>query len=106
MMIGHPYALIHSPAPANSAATPIAPVLIGLAAPSAAVVSALPPDVGLGSSAAAVGPAPRGDVGVGIPEVSPRLETLLAPEKAGACTEAVGSGAASVLFGFRTLSMT
>ena len=95
------------PAPANNAATPIAPVRIGAKAPAveAAVALALPDDPAV--------PEPEGEPAVGVavaPDVMPDVNGTSvadeAPEKAAVWVEAVGTGVAAVALGLRTWSIT
>ena len=98
------------PAPANSAATPTAPVRIGAKAPAVELPLAVPegePELEPALPDAANDAA----VGVGVapavkPEVNGAAETELAPEKAAVCEDALGTGVAAVALGLRTWSMT
>lgn len=98
-MFPQPHAFIHTLAPANKAAAPIAPVFIGAAAPE------LELDVAVAASmdVAAATPPPIIVVGVGTPEVNGSSEALEAPLKATDCEEAVATGVAIVMSGFSTL---
>jgi hypothetical protein len=99
------YMFIITAAPPKRAATPTAPVFMGIAIPLLLELvpapEALAPPVPL---AVAVGLAIAED-GVGIPLVNGTLEALLAPEKAGFCVLADTFGLASGFRGFRTLGL-
>lgn len=92
-------------APPKRAATPTAPVFMGMAIPLLLELvpapDALAPPAPL---AVAVGLATAED-GVGMPLVNGALEALLAPEKAGFCVLADTFGVASGFRGFSTLGL-
>ena len=89
IILNHKFA--STAAPPKRAAAPIAPVLMGAAAPRLGEVA---PPVAAGAV----------EVGVGIPDVygMPAVP-VLAPLKAGGLLEAEGSGLAVVFIGLRTL---
>ena len=88
-------------APPKRAATPTAPVFMGMAIPLMLELAPAPEALAL---AVAVGLAIAED-GVGMPLVNGTLEALLAPEKAGICVLADTFGVASGFRGFSTLSL-
>lgn len=90
---------MRAPPAAKRAAAPIAPVLIGIAAPFL-VVDEAPPAA---DDWAAPAPPARVAVGVGTPEVYGTSVAVEAPEKAADWVDAVGLGIAIVMLGFRTL---
>ena len=99
------YMFIITAAPPKRAATPTAPVFMGMAIPLLLELvpapEALAPPAPL---AVAVGLAIAED-GVGMPLVNGALEALLAPEKAGFCVLADTFGVASGFRGFSTLGL-
>ena len=90
-----------TPAPANKAAAPIAPVLIGIAAPDED--DEVPDPDTDPDPEAGVGAIPTVIIGVGTPDVSGLSVALEAPAKATDWVEAVATGIAEVLLGFKTL---
>ena len=90
-----------TPAPANKAAAPIAPVLIGIAAPDEDD-EAPDPDTDPDPEAG-VGAIPNVISGVGTPDVRGFSVALEAPAKAMDWVDAVATGIAEVSLGFRTL---
>jgi hypothetical protein len=92
-------------APPKRAATPTAPVFMGMAIPLLLELLPAPEAVApLALLAVAVGFTIAED-GVGMPLVNGTLEALLAPEKAGVCVLADTFGVASGFKGFSTLSL-
>ena len=89
-------------APPKRAATPTAPVFMGMAIPLVLELVAAPEAPA--PLAVAVGLAIAED-GVGMPLVNGTLEALLAPEKAGFCVLADTFGVASGFRGFSTLGL-
>jgi hypothetical protein len=99
------YKFIITAAPPKRAATPTAPVFMGMAIP--LVLELVPAPEALAPPApllVAVGFAIAED-GVGMPLVNGTLEALLAPEKAGFCVLADTFGVASGFRGFSTLGL-
>ena len=92
-----------TPAPANKAAAPIAPVLIGIAAPDEDDEVPDPDTDPDPDPEAGVGAIPTVIIGVGTPDVRGLSVALEAPAKATDWVEAVATGIAEVLLGFRTL---
>lgn len=91
--------------PPNSAAAPTAAVFKGAAAAFELVVPA--PAVELAPPPTAIEVVPAAailDDGVAIPDVKGTMVAELAPENATLSVEAVASGMAAVLFGFKTLA--
>ena len=113
LLLNHMFAKM--PAPANNAATSMAPVFMGIANPELELEAGPPaapplppavveaPPAPPAPPATGVGPVPTDAVGAGTPDVSGSSVALEAPEYATACVEADGSGVALVAFGFRTL---
>ena len=89
-------------APPKRAATPTAPVFMGMAIP--LLLELVPAPEALAPLAVAVALAAAED-GVGMPLVNGTLEALLAPEKAGICVLADTFGVASGFRGFSTLGL-
>jgi len=96
------YMFIITAAPPKRAATPTAPVFMGMAIP--LLVELEPAPEAPAPLAVAVELAIAKD-GVGMPLVNGTLEALLAPEKAGFCVLADTFGVASGFRGFSTLSV-
>ena len=97
------YMFIITAAPPKRAATPTAPVFMGIAIPLVLeLVPALEEPAPAAPVAEAFGFATAED-GVGMPLVNGTAEAMLAPEKAGICVLAVTLGMAVESIGLRTL---
>lgn len=97
-----------TPASANKAAAPKAPVFIGIATPDEDDEDDEDPDPDSDPDPdpdpeAGVGAIPTVTIGVGTPDVRGLSVALEAPAKATDWVEAVATGIAEVLLGFRTL---
>jgi hypothetical protein len=94
------YMFIITAAPPKRAATPTAPVFMGIAIP---LMLELAPALDAPAPVAEAAALVTATDGVGMPLVNGTAEALLAPEKAGICVLAVILGMADGFFGLSTL---
>jgi hypothetical protein len=99
------YMFIITAAPPKRAATPTAPVFMGMAIPVALELVPAPEALAPPAPLAVAVEVAIAEDGVGIPLVKGTLEALLAPEKAGFCVLADTFGLASGFRGFSTLGL-